>query len=77
MKPRAAALALVLLAAFGCTAGGAWLLDRLFPPAVQRLAQVSAVVVDRDGTPLRAFTNADGLYRLATAPADVGAFHDD
>ena len=47
------------------------MLDRLFPPALGRLARVSTVVVDRNGVPLRAFTNADGLYRLATTPDDV------
>lgn len=69
MRCRAAALVLLAVAA-GAT-GGAVLLDRLFPPALGRLAHVSTVVVDRQGIPLRAFTNADGLYRLATTPDDI------
>ena len=69
MRRRAAAL--VLFAVVALIVSGALLLDRLYPPAFGRLAQVSTVVVDRNGVPLRAFTNADGLYRLATTPDDV------
>ena len=44
-------------------------LDRLFPPELGRLGQTSTVVVDRRGEVLRAFTAADGAWRL---PVHVG-----
>ena len=55
----ASAGALLLLAA------GAFALDRLFPPDLSRLADLSALVDDKDGGLLRAFTRAG--RRLAPA----------
>ncbi|WP_202913364.1 penicillin-binding protein 1C [Acuticoccus sediminis] len=45
-------------------------LDRAFPPDIRR-AEPSAVVVDRDGTLLRAFTDSGGRWRLPVTAADV------
>ena len=35
--------------------GGVLLLDRLFPPPLTRLADLSVTVVDRSGAPLKVF----------------------
>ncbi len=41
-----------------------WLFDRLFPPPLGRIdAPGSTLVLARDGTPLRAFADADGIWR--------------
>jgi penicillin-binding protein 1C len=41
-----------------------WLFDRLFPPPLARIdAPGSTLVLARDGTPLRAFADADGIWR--------------
>jgi penicillin-binding protein 1C len=41
-----------------------WLCDRLFPPPLARIdAPGSTLVLARDGTPLRAFADADGIWR--------------
>ncbi|MCL4765719.1 MAG: penicillin-binding protein 1C [Hyphomicrobiaceae bacterium] len=41
------------------------------PPPLAAAAQVSVTVVDRDGDLLRAFTTAQGRWRLPVEPADV------
>jgi penicillin-binding protein 1C len=46
-------------------------LDRMFPPALQRYHERSTEVVDANGRLLRAFTTADGMWRLKTAGDDV------
>jgi penicillin-binding protein 1C len=46
-------------------------LDRLFPPPLERLADVSTAVVDRTGAPLRLFTTAEGFWRLPVALEEV------
>ena len=51
-----AALALIMLALFAA--------DVAFPPPLQRAAQVSPVVLDKDGAWLRAFTTKEGRWRL-------------
>ena len=60
MTPRARrwlALPLVFVAA-------AWLLDCCFPPPLARIdAPGSTLVLARDGTPLRAFADGDGVWR--------------
>ncbi|BBK35419.1 penicillin-binding protein 1C [Allostella sp. ATCC 35155] len=61
-----AGAAAVLAAALGLVA-----LDRLRPPPLARAAVVSPVVLARDGAMLRAFTTAEGNWRLAAGPADV------
>jgi len=45
--------------------------DALLPPDFSRYQHRSAVVTDRDHAMLRAFTTADGEWRLAATPADV------
>jgi len=45
-------------------------LDLLFPPPLPAARDTSTVVVARDGTPLRAFADAEGVWRH---PADPGA----
>ncbi|MFZ1416005.1 MAG: transglycosylase domain-containing protein, partial [Defluviicoccus sp.] len=56
---------------FGAAAAGLWAADRLLPPPLDRLADVSTVVLDRDGRALRVFTNSAGAWRLPAAVADV------
>lgn len=46
-------------------------LDRIFPPNLARYQERSTEIVDANGRLLRAFTTADGLWRLKTAPDDV------
>ena len=45
-------------------------LDLLFPPPLPAARDTSTVVVARDGSPLRAFADAEGVWRH---PADPGA----
>ncbi|MBK9656267.1 MAG: penicillin-binding protein 1C [Rhodanobacteraceae bacterium] len=46
--------------------------DRLFPPPLARIdAPGSTLVVARDGTPLRAFADADGVWRYRVQLKDV------
>ncbi len=52
-------------------AAGALALDRLFPPDLSRYRARSTEVVDANGRLLRAFTTADGAWRLATTVEDV------
>ena len=61
------------LAAVGVAAlmGTALALDRLFPPPLDRLADLSVTVTDRKGQPLRVFTNAAGAWRLPATVDDV------
>src|SRR5258708_7003866 len=46
-------------------------LDRLFPPALSRYHERSSETVDTNGRLLRAFTTADGKWRLKTTVDDV------
>lgn len=50
--------------------GAAFLADRLAPPPLERMASVSTLVVDRNGQVLRAYTTAEGSWRL---PAQLDA----
>ena len=49
---------------FGLAVAG-FVLDRAFPPPIDRAGAVSAVVTDRGGLPLRAFPVEEGRWRLA------------
>jgi penicillin-binding protein 1C len=60
-----------LLLAATSLAAGALILDRLFPPDLSRYLQRSTEIVDADGRLLRAFTTADGKWRLKTTVDDV------
>src|SRR5204863_752031 len=62
-------LATTLAVAVLATTGLA--LDRVFPPALQRYHERSTEVVDANGRLLRAFTTADGMWRLKTTVDDV------
>ncbi|WOI53106.1 penicillin-binding protein 1C [Parvularcula sp. LCG005] len=53
------------------TVAGVLLLDRLFPPPIERGHEVSTVVSDRYGNPLRAFPVANGRWRLAATLDDI------
>jgi penicillin-binding protein 1C len=46
-------------------------LDRLFPPDLRRYQVRSTEIVDSNGRLLRAFTTADGMWRLKTTVDDV------
>ncbi len=62
------AIALMLLVA----AGSLWLLDRLFPFNFPDEQQAYATVVtDRQGQPLRAFADGDGIWRYRIGIEDV------
>ena len=50
---------------------GAAAFDRAYPPDLTRQGDRSTVVLDSQGRILRAFTTADGMWRLATMPDDV------
>lgn len=50
-------------------------LDVLFPPPLPRGRDTSALVVARDGTPLRAFADADGVWRYPATPASVSPLY--
>lgn len=51
------------------------LLDLLFPPPLPRQRDTSALVVARDGTPLRAFADADGVWRYPATPETVSPLY--
>ena len=63
-------LAGLALAATSLAAGGL-ALDRLFPPDLSRYHERSSETVDANGRLLRAFTTADGKWRLKTTVDDV------
>ncbi len=65
---RAVALALALVAT-------TLLLDRLFPPPLPDAGHGSTVVLARDGTPLRAFPDSDGVWRYPVQPDDVSPLY--
>jgi penicillin-binding protein 1C len=52
-------------------AAGALALDRAFPPDLSRYHERSSETVDANGRLLRAFTTADGKWRLKTTVDDV------
>lgn len=68
-RPKRFLVGLGLAAALAATAALA--LDRLFPPDLARYQVRSTEVVDSNGRLLRAFTTADGKWRLRTTVDDV------
>lgn len=50
-------------------------LDRIFPPLIPDASDASVLVVARDGTPLRAFANREGIWRYPVTPADVSPLY--
>ena len=54
----------------------AWGLDRLYPlPLPDSQLDAASVVLARDGTPLRAFADADGVWRYPVEPEDVSPLY--
>ena len=51
------------------------ILDRLFPLPLPDGRGGSTVVLARDGSPLRAFADADGIWRYPVTPADVSPLY--
>jgi penicillin-binding protein 1C len=68
MRLRLRSVAIVLGLAFAGMAGAAFVADRMLPPPLKRLESVSTLMLDRDATVLRAYTTAEGAWRL---PADL------
>ncbi|HVV96390.1 MAG TPA: transglycosylase domain-containing protein, partial [Rhodanobacteraceae bacterium] len=52
-----------------------FLLDRLFPLPLPDPTSGSTVVLARDGTPLRAFPDSDGVWRYPTKIEDVSPLY--
>lgn len=50
-------------------------LDLAFPPPLPKARDASVLVTARDGTPLRAFADADGIWRYPTMPGDVSPLY--
>ncbi|MFI4968982.1 MAG: penicillin-binding protein 1C, partial [Lysobacterales bacterium] len=53
----------------------AFALDRLFPLPLPDASSGSTVVLARDGTPLRAFPDRDGVWRYPVKPEDVSPLY--
>jgi len=50
-------------------------LDLIFPPPLPKARDTSTLVVARDGTPLRAFADADGVWRYPATPDSVSPLY--
>jgi penicillin-binding protein 1C len=72
MRRRRRALT-VLAAALVLPVGGLFALDRLFPPDLSRLTDVSVTVADREGRPLRVFLNGADAWRMPAVVSGVPA----
>lgn len=71
-RGRTALKAALVTAVLGIsTAAGLWAADRLLPPPLDRLADVSTEVLDRDGRTLRIFLNRAGAFRLPATVSNV------
>ncbi len=62
-------------ATLAALAGGLAALDRIYPLDIARAHELSAVVTDRDGRMLRAFTAPGGTWRLAATPETVSPLY--
>jgi penicillin-binding protein 1C len=51
------------------------LLDLIFPPPLPKARDTSALVTARDGTPLRAFADAEGVWRYPATPESVSPLY--
>lgn len=65
----------IAAALVGAALGTALALDRLFPPPLDKLKDLSVTVTDRRGEPLRVFTNAVGAWRLPATEGDVAPLY--
>ena len=54
---------------------GVLLLDRAFPPPLPKTRDTSTLVTARDGTPLRAFADRDGVWRYPATPETVSPLY--
>ena len=59
------------LAAFAVIAGVLLALDGAWPPPLDRVRQISTVVLDAQDRMLRAFATPPGIWRLPVQPEDV------
>jgi penicillin-binding protein 1C len=59
---------MLLCLALAAMAGAAFVADRMLPPPLGRLSSVSTIVLDRNDRVLRAYTTAEGAWRL---PAEL------
>ncbi|MDZ4048476.1 MAG: transglycosylase domain-containing protein, partial [Pseudoxanthomonas sp.] len=50
-------------------------LDLAFPPPLPKIRDTSTLVVARDGTPLRAFADRDGVWRYPATPDTVSPLY--
>src|SRR5262245_44043514 len=71
MKLRLRSAAIALGLGLVGLAGAAFVADRMLPPPIARLQSVSTLVLDRDARVLRAYTTAEGAWRLPTDLAQV------
>ena len=51
------------------------ILDLAFPPPLPKTRDTSTLVVARDGTPLRAFADAEGIWRYPTSPERISPLY--
>lgn len=66
----------LLLAFFALPLLAALVLDRLFPlPLPDAERDAASVVLAQDGTPLRAFADADGVWRYPVTPEEVSPLY--
>ncbi|WP_119305023.1 penicillin-binding protein 1C [Dongia deserti] len=71
MKLRLRSTVIALGLALAAIAGAALIADRMLPPPLERLDSISTVVLDRDGRVLRAYTTAEGAWRLPAELSEV------
>ena len=75
MKARLHRFAKSLVSATLLSIALAFLLDRLMPLPLPAATDGSTVVLARDGTPLRAFPDRDGVWRYPAKPEDVSPLY--
>jgi len=63
--------AAILVSAMLALLGGAWALDRAFPPPMARFENLAREVTARDGRTLAVLPAAGGVWRLRSRPEDV------
>ena len=62
---------IVIAVSFCILAAGSLVLDRLFPPCLDRLHDLSTIVTNRDGRPLHIFLNSADAWRMTVDPSKV------
>ena len=75
MKARLHRFAKSLVSATLLSIALTFLLDRLMPLPLPAATDGSTVVLARDGTPLRAFPDRDGVWRYPAKPEDVSPLY--